>query len=523
VFVDEFKKFIGRNYYIIGNGTSERITDVYHFRKWFFSRDKKRTSGKAQRVVDELIKLPLGGLCGLEHKYLPQKHITRWSTTYTNNVIYYERVNDELSVLRALILDDNGNFDEAWRVYLGDDGMNVFATKVDGDWLSSQQSRGWNFNREYYFANEQEAINKCDRIKYMSQISSPSDGMRELLTTLRFPCIEQLYKLGHAHTALSIARSSTPKAKIKAIFGHYNEKEKSILRQIGMTKAQLDAYEMKRRIQNSYRVVSALSKMREIFGDDLSRIDYDTFTKYLDALTGVLCGFHSDRYLGVLNVDIGKFWKNVVRLHSKNNFVAQVLSDTINDYNYLDTPRPNIDWLFDDYSDLVRAHDMVTALKREQDAQRRAYWSMSQEERNRKTEEKRKKVDEGRKHYEYEDEHFIIRLPRDTNEIVEEGTRQSICIGGYTSRHGNGETNLFFLRRKDAENTPFYAIEMNNNKTIVQIHGYCNRWLGNNPEAIPTVVRWLRKHGIQCNQQILTCTATGYGRTNNYIAMPIVD
>jgi hypothetical protein len=79
------------------------------------------------------------------------------------------------------------------------------------------------------------------------------------------------------------------------------------------------------------------------------------------------------------------------------------------------------------------------------------------------------------------------------------------------------------LRRKDDEITPFYAIEMNNDKQIVQIHGFCNKWLGNNPEAIPTVIRWLRKHDIKCDQQILTCTAKGYGRTNEYIAMPVVD
>jgi hypothetical protein len=148
---------------------------------------------------------------------------------------------------------------------------------------------------------------------------------------------------------------------------------------------------------------------------------------------------------------------------------------------------------------------------------------MAEAERRKKDDEKRKKVDEGRKHYEYEDDNFIIRLPKDVYEIIREGTMQSICIGGYTNSHSEGRTNLFFLRRKDAESLPFYAIEMDNNKRIVQIHGSCNKWLGNNPEAIPTVVRWLRKHGITCDDKILTCTARGYGRTNEYITMPIVD
>lgn len=179
--------------------------------------------------------------------------------------------------------------------------------------------------------------------------------------------------------------------------------------------------------------------------------------------------------------------------------------------------------MFDSYSDIVRAHDALTALCNEQEAERRAYWNASEAERRRKDDERRKKVDEERRHYEYEDDAFIIRLPKDVNEIVAEGSRQNICIGGYTTRHSRGDTNLFFLRRKDDETVPFYAIEMDTNKRIVQIHGFGNKWLGNDPDAIPTVVRWLRKNGIECDNTILTCTARGYGRTGDYIPMPVVD
>ena len=63
---------------------------------------------------------------------------------------------------------------------------------------------------------------------------------------------------------------------------------------------------------------------------------------------------------------------------------------------------------------------------------------------------------------------------------------------------------------------------MNNAKEIVQIHGRYNRWLGNNPEAIPTVIRWLRKNGIKCRDEILTCKSTGYGSINEYVPMPVV-
>jgi hypothetical protein len=527
---DEFKKFIGHNYFIIGNGTSVNIEYPWHLNKWYDSVQKTRSSGKTQKLVDELTKMPLGSIDGLECKYTPKrkKSYGYYEHEYTNNIIYFEKVNDEWSVLRALVREENGLFDEVWRIYLGEDGTSRIVAKSNDEWIPASQQRDYYCNKSYYFANEQEAKEKCNRIKYIAPILSETDGITTLITTLRFPSIEQLYKMGRTKMAKAIAHSSTPKAELKTMFGdYYKEKEKGILRQIGMTKHQLEKYDNICQANNdgyfSWRG-DLLRRMRELFGDDLSHIDNTTYDKYIEAFSVMMRDFWGIRYLdNSINVDRGRFWKNLIRLAEKNNNAYRVMNDTLSVHKRLNAPRPEIDWLFDDYSDMVRTHDALTELANEQDRQYRAYLNASEAERRRQDDEKRKKVDEKRKHYEYEDDEFIIRLPKDVNEIVTEGSRQSICIGGYTTRHSRGDTNLFFLRRKDDEATPFYAIEMNNDKQIVQIHGSCNKWLGNNPEAIPTVVRWLRKHDIKCDQQILTCTAKGYGRTNEYIAMPVVD
>lgn len=521
-FIDEFKKFLGRNYFIIGNGTSVNITDGWHLQKWYASKEKARSKGKAQKMVDELVKIPLGNIDGLECKYMPKLKDVHYSNedAYIRNIIYFERANDKWSVLRALVRDGDGCFEEVWRVYLGDDGTSRITTKVNDDWVPSSQQTGWHYRNQYYFANEAEAREKCDRIKYIAPIVS-NESIQTLITTLRFPCIEQLYKIGKKELAMQVAHSGTPKAEMKEVFGYYNEKEKSVLRQIGMTKHQLDAYCEKRGTRRYYGG-GVMQKMREVLGDDLSHIDNATYDKYLNTFGELLNNFWGERTLDELNIDKGKFWKNVARLYEKNTTVPRVISDTLCAYRYLND-KPTINWMFDDYSDIVRAHDAIVALKNEQDARRRAYWNMSEAERRKKDEEKRKKTDEKRKHYEYEDENFIIRLPKDVNEIVTEGTWQSICIGSYTTRHSEGSTNLFFLRKKSDADTPFYAIEMNNDKNIVQIHGSCNKWLGNNPEAIPTVVRWLRKHDIKCDTHILTCTAKGYSSRNEHIEMPVVD
>ena len=521
-FVEEFKKFLGSNYFVIGNGTSVSVSSGYHLSKWYASKSKTRSNGKTQKIVDELIKFPLNDIYDLG--YFPMHYEERWgSEKCVPNVIYFERVNDKWSVLRGLIRDDNDEFEEAWRAYIGDDGTNQIATKSNDGWVPSSQPNAYNLRWDYHLANMNEAFEKCNRIKYIMPIFEETKSISALLTTLRFPIIEQLYKLGYKDMAKKIANSNTPKATIKTMFGgYYKEKEKGVLRQIGMTKPQLSSYYDLFKI-NRYSDGWCIKTVREILGDDLSHTDNLTYDKYLGATHRMQDIIWSRHYIDGLNVDKAKFWKNAIRLGEKNEATYRLLNDTISEYNRLRGARPEIDWIFDGYSDIVRVHDVLVELRLEQERAWRTHYSVAEAERLRRDEEVRKKTDEERKCYEYEDNDFIIRLPKDINEIINEGARQHICIGGYTSRHSKGDTNLFFLRKKNDETTPFYAIEMNNKKSIVQIHGFSNKWLGNNPEAITTVVRWLRKHNIKCDTTILTCTATGYSNTQTYITMPIVD
>ena len=58
--------------------------------------------------------------------------------------------------------------------------------------------------------------------------------------------------------------------------------------------------------------------------------------------------------------------------------------------------------------------------------------------------------------------------------------------------------------------TQTHLQEIGNNDNIVQIHGFGNKWLGNNPEAIPTVMRWIAANNLHCTDEILLSTAKGY-------------
>lgn len=520
--VDEFKKFIGGNSFTIGNGTSVDIEYLHHMQKWYTTKQTTKVfNGTAQHMVDTLASMPL---CDISDKVKP--HFDNPNRRYYK-AVYFERINDEWSVFRILTNDST----ERYRMYLSDNGKLRYAVySSNNGWVACNAPT---YKYDYsYLVNKDEAIDGCKRIKYaIEALEGISDCyvVNCMFSVLKMPELEQLAKMGGKSIVKNAVMDTYPKAHIRHWAGeYYNEKEKNILRKIGLNKSQFDCYIKKREGSDyyAYQYEKVLETMREWFGKDLSHMDIASFEKYLEGFYQIKRNFW--RGLDTSAIQLGfeykKFVKNLMRLGEKNTQTYQLVNDTINAALYLNHGTvPEINWYFDDYSDIVRIHDAVVELKRIQDAERRRYWDMSEKERQQKDEEKRKKIDKERQQYEYEDEEYVIRLPKDLAEIVTEGVKQSICIGGYTGRHANGQTNLFFLREKSNPDKPFYAIEMGNDKHIVQIHGFGNKWLGNNPDAIPTVIRWLRKNGISCTNEILTCTAKGYGRVNSYVEMPVVD
>ena len=526
-FVEEFKKFIGEDFFTIGDGSTIAINSTWHLQKWYETSQRARGKGKQGKLTDELTAIELSDVSGLAARYAPITLNARYGKTILTDFVYYEKVNDDWDVLRKFYRKADNTLVEIQRVYLCKNGNVRVASREKGAWVPSKyRCSNTYYSSRYYLANKDEAIAACDRIKYaISQFGEigVAQLVDFLVASLRFPEIEQIAKLGYLNEMLYIVSSATIKADLRDMFGgYYNEKEKNILRKVGMTKHQFDAY-MSSGNSNKKR---ALTQMRQIFGDNLSYLDNESFDKYFDSQCNVCRYFWRPIvvYADSCHFDPVRFFKNITRLAEKREDVFRIANDTAHSYISLNRgTHPDVDWYFEDVSDLTRTHDALMELQRTQAAERRARWDMSEAERIKKDEERRIKVDKERKTYEYEDDLYIIRLPKDSAEIIKEGNVQHICIGGYTSRHANGDTNLFFLRKKDNADAPFYAIEMGNSKRIIQIHGFGNKWLGNDPDAIPTVVRWLRKNGIACDEKILTCKARGYGRVNDYVAMPVVD
>lgn len=68
---------------------------------------------------------------------------------------------------------------------------------------------------------------------------------------------------------------------------------------------------------------------------------------------------------------------------------------------------------------------------------------------------------------------LVIVVPKTGADIKAEGGKLHHCVGGYVERVAKGETNIFFVRKADSPNVPYFTMEFKNNK-IVQCRGSHN-------------------------------------------------
>ena len=61
---------------------------------------------------------------------------------------------------------------------------------------------------------------------------------------------------------------------------------------------------------------------------------------------------------------------------------------------------------------------------------------------------------------------FIIRPARTQKELTDEGKELHHCVGGYIRKMAKGETAIFFIRKADELDKPFYTLELRDKKVI---------------------------------------------------------
>lgn len=110
---------------------------------------------------------------------------------------------------------------------------------------------------------------------------------------------------------------------------------------------------------------------------------------------------------------------------------------------------------------LKRAHDqMQERQKAEADEKRRAAFQQRYER---------------MKKYAFEDGDILIRPCGTEEELIAEGKALHHCVASYAERHARGELTIFFIRRKDKPDEPWYTLNFNEKKlSVTENRGMCN-------------------------------------------------
>lgn len=70
---------------------------------------------------------------------------------------------------------------------------------------------------------------------------------------------------------------------------------------------------------------------------------------------------------------------------------------------------------------------------------------------------------------------WMVVAPKTPIELVKEGTLLHHCVKTYIERVAEGITNIVFIRDVNEPNIPFFTVEVSNENTIEQVHGFANR------------------------------------------------
>jgi hypothetical protein len=97
--------------------------------------------------------------------------------------------------------------------------------------------------------------------------------------------------------------------------------------------------------------------------------------------------------------------------------------------------------------------------------------------------------------YYYADNDYLIRPPKDFDEFVEEGTKllHCVCTNGYYKDHVAGTRLIFFVRKRNKPDNPFYTVEYGvDSQRVIQCYGY--RHANATPEIKAFTGKWSSRH-----------------------------
>lgn len=116
--------------------------------------------------------------------------------------------------------------------------------------------------------------------------------------------------------------------------------------------------------------------------------------------------------------------------------------------------------------------------------------AMVEYEENKEMFEKFKKVAKSLEKNCYKSETLLIRPAADPAELKCEGAKLHHCVGGYAERMATKQTQIYFIRKTDEPDKPYFTLELRG-KTIIQCRTLHNRSYDTEKEVKEFALTWL--------------------------------
>ena len=113
-------------------------------------------------------------------------------------------------------------------------------------------------------------------------------------------------------------------------------------------------------------------------------------------------------------------------------------------------------------------------------------------EKNKADREKFQKAVEKLEKFAWSEGEFFIRPAREQMELTAEGKALHHCVGGYIKRMAEGETAIFFLRKANEPDKPFYTLELQKQR-VIQCRTEHNASYDRNTDVKKFVDMWMEK------------------------------
>ncbi|MEE0265559.1 MAG: PcfJ domain-containing protein [Acutalibacteraceae bacterium] len=334
--------------------------------------------------------------------------------------------------------------------YVFDERKGWSVTKYFREPVFCSKSYGYSFDNTYHALNE-EAIYNSD-MKYCCMPRGEKLMISYLKLYCTHPNIEYLVKSGYAHLIETVYQGYWGGLETLRVTQNINWKSNNLLKMLNLNRTEfklLKGRECKYSEYLAYRKKYPDYKPEELM--TIIKVDWP-FINDIEKATQPT-GLSAKRLAKYLT-------ENNIRYYDYADYIRQCQQLS---YNLKDTainmPR-----------DFHAMHERLTKIIR----------IKVDEEANQKL----KELYSERMKFEFEYKDLILIQPKEIEEIVKEGKVLRHCVGGYAERHSVGTTNIFFIRKKDAPEVPFYTIEVSNRYTIVQCRGYRNDNESPKPEEV---------------------------------------